>query len=434
MFAIILFIFSEAHSEFSKVQKNDVLKLTKSNRTARENPQNFNRNFTSNHALGKNSYLPAGAKVRYTGKYSKTKKGNYGIQVEILSGEGLEKYKGKLVWIYYRNNEWTIKKTNEAVSPLRPINPADITEEEDLIKPDREDPSEFFDTKTHQFQVEPEQAADYLNKLQKTINRSGTVSSDVPCTSTSCAGDISEASDANRSNLDSNDSLNAELNELNLSESARSALMQSSIPSIPLLRALHFYNTNKNIRHLQNDYLVVSDLTQPSNKKRMYQINLKTGQVSKFTTSHGSGYSNAYDCVNTFGNKETRQGTKLSAGGGYVTGNLRKFQGYRALHLYGVEEGKNDNSHSRKILFHRASYVNDSQAGRTAGCISIAKKYADQFINDLFGTGVDSVEGEGGSAIYVYPDRDDILNKNSYWDASCKSKLAKRGRSPRWIP
>jgi hypothetical protein len=101
--------------------------------------------------------------------------------------------------------------------------------------------------------------------------------------------------------------------------------------------------------------------------------------------------------------------------------------------LHGIEKGKNNNVYGRGILLHRGSNVDDKRAGRTLGCLTIANKYADEFIDSLQAYRDSNSHGENGSAIYVYLDRDDILDANSYWDVSCKINLDKRGRQSRWV-
>lgn len=418
-----------AYSDISQIQKGDVLQLKRSNRIARSNPS-FSRKNKSNYALGTDSRLKAGSLVRYTGNYERTKHGNFGIQVELLPQGNQpfdEKHRGKLVWIYYRGHERTIiEKPGETATGA--INPADITEEQDLIRPD-ESPEDFFE-RTAGSVVPEGEIPEVLQAAQDSISKAGRTEPEVLCTSSTCRADNDEV---DRPTQATDAQVNYELSEALGSRQAQEEVLKAGIPPTPLLRALHFYNSNKDSRNLQRDYLVVADLTQSSNKKRMYKINLHTGRVSKFTTSHGSGYGNAYDCASTFGNKRD---SNISSGGGYVTGRSRLFRGLKALNLHGVEVGKNDRVFSRGVLLHRASYVDDYHAGRTYGCLSIANKYAKEFIDSLEGFGSDHGYIQKGSAIYVYPDRDDILNQNSYWDASCRAELNRRGKShqPRWIP
>ncbi|HEY8271678.1 MAG TPA: murein L,D-transpeptidase catalytic domain family protein [Pseudobdellovibrionaceae bacterium] len=422
-------ILTLAHSGISQLKEGDVLELQKRGRNARVSP-NFSKHNKSNLAFGSDSRLGPGTLVRYTGKYEGTKQGNFGIQVEILPQEGKpfdERHRGKLVWIYYRNHERSIvEKPGEVATG--PINPADITEEKNLIRPD-ESPEDFSE-KNSVAQTEDNEVPEVIQEAQNTLDKIGKINSGLSCTNSTCR---EEDNDSARPLQATDALLNYELGEALTSSWAQEEVLKAGIPSTPLLRALHFYNANKDLRNLQRNYLVVADLTQASNKKRMYKIDLRSGKVSKYTTSHGRGYGNAYYCANTFGN---RRDSNLSSGGGYVTGPSRSFRGSKALNLHGVEVGKNDRAFSRGVLLHRASYVNDHQAGRTWGCLSIADKYSKEFISSLEGHGSNSGFIGQGSAIYVYPDRDDILNKNSYWDPSCRANLNAQGDryKPRWIP
>jgi hypothetical protein len=412
-----------AHSGIKDLKEGDVLKLTKANRYARSNADSFSRHNKKN-VIKEIQKLPAGSKVRYTGVPRRLKNGNYGIQVELLSGVK-EEYKGKLVWIYYKKHERTIElDPTEQNSNKSPINEADITDIEDFIRVDES--YEEFIGQDHAGDTSVEDVSNGVELVAETLNKVGIDTSTNNCRSKDCKVET----DAEQANSNTDSEITKEITAAIESETARDNLLNSGIPQLPLLRALQFYNANKDKRNLQDKYLIVADLTQSSNKKRMYKIDLETGKVIKYTTSHGRGYSNAYDCAHAFGN---RSNSYLSAGGGYVTGPERKFKGHGALSLHGVEEGLNDKAYKRGILLHRGSYVSDNQAGRTLGCLTIANKYADDFIDSLQGFGSNKGHIEKGAAIYIYPARDDLRNKNSYWDPSCQAKLNSRDRVPRWV-
>lgn len=416
-----------AHSGIFRLKQGDVLELQKRGRNARMSPS-FSKRNKANLAFGSDSRLKPGTLVRYTGKFERTKGGNFGIQVEIIpqSNKTLdEKRRGKVVWIYYRNHERSIVEVPGEVA-TGPINPADITEEKNLIQPD-ESPEEFFES-ANKPPVTEDSIPEKMEEAQNAINKIGNPVSELACTDSTCR---EESQESERPLRATEESLRLELNAALESSRAQDEVLKAGIPTTPLLRALHFFNANKDLRNLQRNYLVVADLTQSSRKKRMYKIDLKTGHVSAYTTGHGSGYGNARDCANTFGNKRN---SNLSSGGGYVTGGGRSFRGYKALSLHGVEPGKNDQVFSRGVILHRTSYSDDYYAGRTYGCISIPNKYAKDFIKDLEGHGSNRGFIERGAALYVYPDRDDVLNRNSYWDASCKAELMKGKHPPTWKP
>jgi len=141
-------------------------------------------------------------------------------------------------------------------------------------------------------------------------------------------------------------------------------------------------------------YLTIIDYSKPSNVKRMYLIDIKTGRVEKFLVSHGKNSGWAY--ATSFSNRpESRQ----SCRGFFITG--RKYSGKHgtALQLYGLEKGVNDNALRRGIVMHGANYVsarsvmlNGGRLGRSLGCPAIPIQVAESVINRI----------KGGSLVYIH--------------------------------
>lgn len=101
-------------------------------------------------------------------------------------------------------------------------------------------------------------------------------------------------------------------------------------------------------------FVAIVDYSAPSTKRRFFLINLKSGEVKAFYTSHGigSGKGNyAYKFSNT---KDSRQ-TSL---GMYLTGDTYRGSYGPTLRMYGLERS-NDQAYNRDIVLHGAWYVGE---------------------------------------------------------------------------
>ncbi len=141
-------------------------------------------------------------------------------------------------------------------------------------------------------------------------------------------------------------------------------------------------------------YLTIIDYTKPSNVKRMYLIDMRTGKVEKFLVSHGRNSGWAY--ATAFSN---RPRSFKSCRGFFVTG--QKYSGKHgiALQLYGLDKGVNDNASRRGIVMHGARYVSSrsvmltgGRLGRSLGCPAIPAEVAESVINRI----------KGGSLVYIH--------------------------------
>jgi len=154
----------------------------------------------------------------------------------------------------------------------------------------------------------------------------------------------------------------------------------------------HLRTYRKTIKNTR--YLTIIDYSKPSNVKRMYLIDMKTGRVEKLLVSHGKNSGWAY--ATAFSN---RPESLQSCRGFFITG--RKYSGKHgtALQLYGLEKGVNDNALRRGIVMHGADYVcersvklNGGRLGRSLGCPAIPIQVADSVINRI----------KGGSLVYIH--------------------------------
>lgn len=123
---------------------------------------------------------------------------------------------------------------------------------------------------------------------------------------------------------------------------------------------------------IKSDYLAIIDYSKASNQRRLYVLNLKTGEVSKHYVAHGKG--SGVTIAQKFSNID---GSKMSSLGIYVAGNTYYGAHGESLNLYGLE-ASNNKAAERDIVMHAASYVSEDyissngRLGRSWGCPAIA--------------------------------------------------------------
>lgn len=163
--------------------------------------------------------------------------------------------------------------------------------------------------------------------------------------------------------------------------------------------ALTGYNALVETGKIQKDnILTIIDFSLPSNSKRLFVIDLVSGELLFNTfVSHGRGsgtvlatrFSNAF---NSF----------KSSLGFYTTADTYTGKHGYSLRLEGQEAGINDNAFNRGIVIHSANYVNEQAAknrgyiGRSQGCPAIPEALKKPIIETI----------RNGSCLFVYsPDK-----------------------------
>ena len=151
---------------------------------------------------------------------------------------------------------------------------------------------------------------------------------------------------------------------------------QRLVPTTPLAQALRYFKVNKSMITNQR-YMTIVDMTQKSNKKRMYVIDMVNGSVSTYLASHGKNSdSNNDGYAEKFSNTE---GSLMSSLGFYLTDQTYHGRHGLSLRLRGLQS-TNRNAYSRAVVMHGADYVNPSGVGRSWGCPAIERRY----VNTLF--------------------------------------------------
>ena len=163
--------------------------------------------------------------------------------------------------------------------------------------------------------------------------------------------------------------------------------------------ALNGFNNLVNAGKIQKDnILTILDFSLPSNKKRLFTIDLTTGELVYNTyASHGK---NSGKLIPTnFSNQENSNKSSL---GFYITRETYNGKHGCSLRLEGEEEGFNSNALSRGIVMHSAAYVNEEVAsrqgfvGRSQGCPAVPEAVSKSIINTI----------KNGSCLFIYsPDK-----------------------------
>lgn len=163
---------------------------------------------------------------------------------------------------------------------------------------------------------------------------------------------------------------------------------QHIVPTVPLENAVRFFDANKGRISNQN-YITVIDMSQHSDSKRMYLINMKTGAVQTYLVAHGKGSDTNDDgYAERFSDTE---GSLMTSLGFYTTGSTYQGSNGLSLILNGLES-TNAHAKERAIVMHGADYVNPSHTGRSWGCPAIEKKYVATLIPQL----------KNGSLLYIW--------------------------------
>lgn len=126
-----------------------------------------------------------------------------------------------------------------------------------------------------------------------------------------------------------------------------------------------------NIR--RDDILTILDFSLSSDKKRLFVINIASGELI-FNTYAAHGRNSGAIVATRFSNKMNSYKSSL---GFYITGETYTGKHGASLRLEGKEKGFNDNAMARGIVMHSAAYVNESiiaqqgYIGRSQGCPAI---------------------------------------------------------------
>lgn len=167
--------------------------------------------------------------------------------------------------------------------------------------------------------------------------------------------------------------------------------------------AMKGYNQLDSKGRLRNDDIIsILDFSLPSGKKRLFVINLETGELL-FNTYVSHGRNSGQAMATIFSNQPNSYKSSL---GFYVTEETYNGKNGYSLRLNGEESGFNSNALSRGIVMHSASYADESIVerqgfiGRSQGCPAVPKNVHRQIIETI----------KGGSCLFIYSDNNYYLS------------------------
>ncbi|GAB3948748.1 murein L,D-transpeptidase catalytic domain family protein [Spirosoma harenae] len=152
--------------------------------------------------------------------------------------------------------------------------------------------------------------------------------------------------------------------------------------------------------------LTIVDLSQPSNRKRLYVVDLLNKKLL-FNTYVAHGRNSGDLLPNQFSNLQSSFQTSL---GFYQTLNTYMGKHGLSLQLKGLEKGFNDNVYNRNIVLHGADYVCEDiirktgRLGRSQGCPAVPYADSKAIIQAV----------KGGSCLFVYAPNQDYLKQSAY--------------------
>lgn len=153
-----------------------------------------------------------------------------------------------------------------------------------------------------------------------------------------------------------------------------------------------------------SDILSICDMSQSSNKKRFYILDLANNEVLLTSyVAHGKGSGMEYAI--RFSNKPNSHQSSL---GFYITGSTYYGEHGLSLRLNGLEAGFNDHAARRHIVIHGASYIGNDYLdenkfmGRSYGCPAVPADQSEKII-DLI---------KNGTCLFIYYPAKTYLQKS----------------------
>ena len=144
---------------------------------------------------------------------------------------------------------------------------------------------------------------------------------------------------------------------------------------------------------VHNPTMAIVDFSLPSNKKRLWVVDMRTHHILMNTlVAHGMG--SGLLTARHFSNQARTHMTSL---GLYLTGKTYVGHDGYSLRLSGLDKGYNNNAKRRAVIMHGANYVNQTRAahgriGRSWGCFAVSQQQRRRVINAL----------KGGSLLLAY--------------------------------
>lgn len=149
--------------------------------------------------------------------------------------------------------------------------------------------------------------------------------------------------------------------------------------------ALKGYYSFKEKGLIKKDILTLIDFSLSSNTKRLWVIDLTTGNVL-FHSLVAHGRNTGEEFASNFSNASESFKSSL---GFYSTGEIYNGKHGMSLRLDGLEKGVNDNARARGVVMHAADYVsnsfikNNNRLGRSQGCPAVPAELSKEIISAI---------------------------------------------------
>ncbi len=164
-------------------------------------------------------------------------------------------------------------------------------------------------------------------------------------------------------------------------------------------------------QHIEKlNLLSIADLSQSSNAKRLYIIDIENKKVL-FNTYVAHGRNSGDEFAKTFSNKLNSYQSSL---GFYLTAGTYQGAHGLSLRLKGAEKGINDIAEDRGIVVHGASYVSETfinqfgRLGRSQGCPAVPEELCEPIVNSI----------KGGSCFFIFSPDKHYIKKSALYKAS----------------
>jgi len=164
----------------------------------------------------------------------------------------------------------------------------------------------------------------------------------------------------------------------------------------------------------KKDYLTIIDFSLPSEKKRLWVIDLTQKKVI-FNTLVAHGKNSGLFTAVKFSNRPQSLQSSL---GLYLTSSIYFGSHGKSLHLIGLDKGYNDKAFSRRIVMHGASYVSDTfvahyhRIGRSWGCFALPMNKIGPVITKI----------KNGSLIFAYADQKKWIESSKFLHCDTKNQ------------